>query len=69
MSVPSVKIAKDRLKALLIADRIQCTPDMTEYFTRDIYLTISKYIELKPENFHMEIHRSDIQISLTGEKN
>ena len=30
MSVPSVAIAKDRLKNLLMSDRIQCTPDMTE---------------------------------------
>ena len=69
MSVSSVKIAKDRLKTLLIADRIQCTPDMTEHFTKDEYLTISKYIELKPEDFHVKINRSDIQILLTGERN
>ena len=30
MSVPSVAIAKDRLKNLLMSDRIQCTQDMTE---------------------------------------
>ena len=59
MSVPSVKIAKDRLKTLLIA----------EHFTKDVYLTISKYIELKPEDFHVKINRSDIQILLTGERN
>lgn len=28
MSVPSVHIAKDRLRNLLIADRLMCTPDM-----------------------------------------
>ena len=27
MSVPSVHIAKDRLRNLLIADRLMCTPD------------------------------------------
>ena len=31
MSVPSVTIAKDRLRNLLITDRIQCTPDMIEF--------------------------------------
>ena len=30
MSVPSVHIAKDRLRNLLIADRLMCTPDMSE---------------------------------------
>ena len=29
MSTASVQIAKDRLKALLGADRMQCTPDIT----------------------------------------
>lgn len=48
MSVPSVHIAKDRLRNLLIADRLMCTPDMSERMTSDIYYTISKYIELKP---------------------
>lgn len=37
MSVPSVTIAKDRLRNLLITDRIQCTPDMIEFLTR-IYI-------------------------------
>ena len=68
MSVPSVSVAKDRLKALIIADRMNCTPDMTENFTKDVYLVVSKYIEVSPENFCMKINRRDIQIILTGEK-
>ena len=55
MSVPSVHIAKDRLRNLLIADRLMCTPDMSERMTSDIYYTISKYIELKPEAVQIEI--------------
>lgn len=39
MSVPSVHIAKDRLRNLLIADRLMCTPDMSERMTSDIYYT------------------------------
>lgn len=34
MSVPSVAIAKDRLKNLLMSDRIQCTQDMTERLSK-----------------------------------
>lgn len=51
MSVPSVHIAKDRLRNLLIADRLMCTPDMSERMTSDIYYTISKYIELNRKRF------------------
>ena len=55
MSVPSVTIAKDRLRNLLITDRIQCTPDMIEFLTSDLYQTISKYIEISPEQFDVKI--------------
>ena len=49
MSVPSVAIAKDRLKNLLMSDRIQCTQDMTERLSKDLYQVIAKYMELDPE--------------------
>ena len=68
MSVPSVTIAKDRLRNLLITDRIQCTPDMIEFLTADLYQTISKYIEISPEQFDVKITRTDIHIKYTGEK-
>lgn len=68
MSVPSVMIAKDRLRTLIIADRMHCTPDMIEKFTKDVYLAVSKYIEITPEDFHMTVNRSDIRITFTGEK-
>ena len=68
MSVPSVTIAKDRLRNLLITDRIQCTPDMIEFLTSHLYQTISKYIEISPEQFDVKITRTDIHIKYTGEK-
>lgn len=67
MSVPSVSIAKERLRNLLISDRIQCTPDAADRLTRDLYNTVSKYVEIKPEDFNIEITRTDIHIKYTGE--
>ncbi len=67
MSVPSVQIAKERLRTLLTADRMKCTPDTVEKLTSDIYLTISKYIVVRPENFDVRVTRSDIHIKYTGE--
>lgn len=69
MRVPSVPIAKERLKTLLVSDRIQCTPDTADRLTQDLYNTVSKYIEIKPENFDIEITRNDIHIKYTGESN
>ena len=62
MSVPSVAIAKDRLKNLLMSDRIQCTQDMTERLSKDLYQVIAKYMELDPEKVTIEITRNDIHI-------
>ncbi len=67
MSMPSVSIAKERLKNLLISDRMQCTPDMVEQLSQDLYHTVSKYVELKPDDFNIEITRTDIHIKYTGE--
>ena len=64
MSVPSVEIAKERVRALVVADRMQCTPDIVEKMSNDIYIAISKYIDIKPEQLDIEISRSDIHIKL-----
>ena len=67
MSTPSVTIAKKRLKSLIVSDRMDCTSDMIDNFTKDLYLTVSKYIEISPEKFQIRIQRSEIQITFTGE--
>ncbi len=67
MSTASVQIAKDRLKALLDADRMQCTPDMTEKLSADLYHVLSKYMEIGKEQLNIQITRSDIHIKYTGE--
>ncbi|WP_461812750.1 cell division topological specificity factor MinE [Faecalimonas sp.] len=65
----SVVIAKDRLKVLLISDRVNCTPDTFEKLQNELYLTVSKYIEVSPEVFDVEITKSNISIKLAGECN
>lgn len=42
----SVRIAKDRLKVLVGTDRMQCKPDFYEKISRELYQTLSKYIEI-----------------------
>ena len=67
MGVSSVLIAKDRLKALLLSDRMNCTPDTLEKVELDLYRTISKYVSVDPEKFHVCMTRNYIHITLTGE--
>ena len=58
----SVRIAKERLKSLLVSDRVQCQPDTYELLCGELYHTIGKYMKIT------EITRSQIRINLTGEK-
>ena len=63
----SVFIAKDRLKMLLVSDRVNCTPDALEKIKLELYKTISKYIDVSQEDFEVKISRTNIHITLTGE--
>ena len=67
MSVTSVDIAKDRLKALLVSDRVNCTPDTFEKIQNELYKTISKYMTVDPDKFQLKLTRSYIYIQLIGE--
>ena len=63
----SVSVAKERLKALLVSDRVNCTPDTFEKIHTELFKTISKYIEVIPEEFDVKMTRSYIYIRLMGE--
>ena len=63
----SVIVAKDRLKVILVSDRVNCTPDALEKIKLELYKTISKYIDVAPQDFNVQISRTNIHITLTGE--
>lgn len=55
----SRQIARDRLKILLISDRVDCSPEMMQLIKFDIAHVISKYMKIDAANM-------DIQISKAG---
>ncbi len=63
----SVFVAKNRLQELLTSDRVQCSQDCITQLREDLYYTISKYMEIKPDKFNVNLSRSDIHITITGE--
>ena len=63
----SVSVAKDRLKALLVSDRVNCTPDAFEKIKQELFKTVSKYLDVASDEFEVQITRTDIHIKLTGE--
>ena len=42
----SKNIAKERLKLVLVHDRVDCSPELIELIQRDIIEVISKYAEI-----------------------
>ena len=64
----SVSIAKNRLRTLVISDRVQCTPSAYEHICKDLYEKLSKYMELTEDDFQVEINRSQIVIKIAGEE-
>ena len=55
----SREIAKDRLKILLISDRVNCSPEMMEMIKTDIAKLISKYIKIDTQSMEIQIDKTD----------
>ena len=52
----SCQIAKDRLKILLISDRVNCSPEMMELIKTDSAKVISKYMKIDADNMEIQIN-------------
>ncbi|MDD6492726.1 MAG: cell division topological specificity factor MinE [Firmicutes bacterium] len=55
----SREIAKDRLKILLISDRVNCSPEMMEMIKTDIAKVISKYMKIDTNSMEIQISKTD----------
>ena len=51
----SSDVAKDRLKLLLIHDRMNCSTELLEMMKADIIAVISKYVDVDDDEFDIEI--------------
>jgi cell division topological specificity factor len=54
----SGEIARDRLKILLISDRINCSPEMIERIKVDLARSISKYMSIDEENMEIILKKN-----------
>lgn len=67
MKRSSVSIAKNRLKTLVLSDRVHCIPSAYDKIQRELYEALSKYMELTEDDFHMEINRTQVVITFAGD--
>ena len=55
----SNEIAKDRLKILLISDRVNCSQEMLELIKQDIAKVISKYMKIDAQSMEIQISKTE----------
>ncbi|MCH5280205.1 MAG: cell division topological specificity factor MinE [Lachnospiraceae bacterium] len=58
----SGEIAKDRLKILLISDRIDCSPEVMEMIKREIAKILCKYMQIDTSTLELEFSRRKINV-------
>ena len=58
----SSESAKDRLKILLISDRIDCSPEVMEMIKRDIAKILCKYMQIDTSTLELEFSRRKINV-------
>ena len=58
----SGEIAKDRLKILLISDRIDCSPEVRELIKKDISKILCKYMQIDTSTLELEFSRRKINV-------
>ena len=54
----SRELAKDRLKILLISDRVNCSPEVLDLIKQDIAKVISRYMKIDAQNMEIQIIKS-----------
>ena len=59
---PSREVAKDRLKILLISDRVNCSPEILEMIKKDIAEVISRYMKIDTNNMEIQISKASTRV-------
>lgn len=54
----SKEVAKDRLKILLISDRVNCSTETLEMIKHDIVNVISKYMKIDTNSMEIQISKT-----------
>ena len=62
----SCEVAKDRLKLVLIHDRMNCSTELLEMMRADILAVISKYVDIDTEELNIQI--SNMEYEEGGQK-
>ncbi|AGB41888.1 cell division topological specificity factor MinE [Halobacteroides halobius DSM 5150] len=62
----SKEVAKERLRLVLIHDRIGVSPEIIDDMKEELIEVISKYLEIEDENLEMELEQDDDSMALVA---
>ncbi len=62
----SKDVAKNRLKLVLIQDRMGIEPETMEILKKDLIALLSRYFEISKVGLQMDLHREDESIALVA---
>ena len=60
-STPSKDIARDRLKMILVTDRVDTSAQLLEMMKNEILIVLQKYLQIDSNDFDIQIHQQSHQ--------
>ncbi|MBE6100557.1 MAG: cell division topological specificity factor MinE [Selenomonas ruminantium] len=63
---PSGKVARNRLKVVLVHDRINISPEIMENMRNDIVKVISRYVDIDMKAMEMSLANDDDSVALVA---
>ncbi len=60
----SKQVAKERLRLVLVHDRVNVSPSLLEALKEDLLEVISKYMEIEETGFEVNLDKSDNSVAL-----
>ncbi|MGI6566314.1 MAG: cell division topological specificity factor MinE [Firmicutes bacterium] len=62
----SKQIAKERLRLVLVHDRVDVSPSLLESLKEDLLEVISKYMEIEEDGLEVNLDKSDKSVALVA---
>ena len=63
---PSGKVARDRLKVVLIHDRASVSPEIMEHLKHDILEVVARYLDIRPQEMNITLADDEDSVALVA---
>ena len=63
---PSGKVARDRLKVVLIHDRASVSPETMEHLKHDILEVVARYLDIRPQEMNITLADDEDSVALVA---